>query len=140
MSTEIQDKLDLLFDLQNRLMKNYELCDILPEFPVDLSSKDGVKVIKDCLFHISSELHEVAKELKNRPDHLVENPEYDDEALDKELMDVLHLVIELLILCGKTPDEVIVKFKTVNDDNHRRLARDLKQKLKDEERKYDLLG
>ena len=58
------DNLQKLYDLQLALLSRYRDKGYILEFPLDLSSKEGVKVFRDCVFHITQELFEAVTHLK----------------------------------------------------------------------------
>ena len=110
-----------LFALQRKLMARYVNMRYLPSMEVDLSTKEGVAVIRDVSLRLEEELHEFLRELKNRPYRKKVVNNFDMENLKKEYADIFHFVLELGILCGFHPDDVFSKFVEVNRQNHIRL-------------------
>jgi dUTPase-like protein len=79
-----------------------------PAFPTDISSKPGQKFLNDIRHHIMDELFEAGQHLKNSKSHrATEIPEVDREAYKEELVDALHLYLELVIASGITLDELV---------------------------------
>ena len=110
-----------LFFLQNKLMKRYVEDGRLPEYPLDLSKKENVKVFRECVFHIIQELFEVTEHLKNRPNRKTQIYEYNRESFKEEISDALHLFLEMMILSGIGSEEIYREYKNKNDTNHRRI-------------------
>jgi hypothetical protein len=79
-----------------------------PEFPTDLTSKKGQQFLKDIRNHLMEELFEAGQHLKNSKAHrATEIPEIDREAYKEELVDALHLYLELVIASGISREELI---------------------------------
>lgn len=82
-----------------------------PQFPTDLSSKQGQKFLKDIRNHLMEELFEAGQHLKNAKSHrATEVPEVDREAYKEELVDALHLFLELVIASGISREELVEAF------------------------------
>jgi len=116
-----QDNLQRLYDLQKHLMERYRDKQYIPGFPLDLTSKKGVKVFRDCIFHITQELFEAVLYLKNRPSRKEEIIDYDEDAFLEEMIDALHLILEAFILAGYSVEEIVTKYEEKNKVNHERL-------------------
>ncbi len=93
-----------------------------PEFPVDISDKKGQKHLKDIQHHIMDELFEASQHLKNAKSHratLV--PEVDRESYKEELVDALHLYIELVIASGISLEELVEAYMKKGAINEQRI-------------------
>lgn len=93
-----------------------------PDFPVDISDKKGQKHLKDIQHHIMDELFEASQHLKNAKSHratLV--PEVDRESYKEELVDALHLYIELVIASGISLDELVEAYMNKGVINEQRI-------------------
>lgn len=78
-----------------------------PQFPVDISSKHGQKLLEDISFHMMKELFEAGQHLKNSKSHrITEIKDVDQDAYLEELVDVLHLYFEVCIAAGITPERL----------------------------------
>jgi hypothetical protein len=77
-----------------------------PEFPVDLGSKEGQKVVKGIAQDTMHELFEAVHLLKNSKDHRATNVDgFDRAAFKEELVDALHYLFEICIASGISMDE-----------------------------------
>ena len=95
-----------LWEQQENFMRLLQQERNFPEFPVDLSSKDGQRLIQNIRHHCMDELHEASICLKNAKSHrLTENPVVDREAYLEELCDAQHLLFEIFIASGFTRQE-----------------------------------
>jgi len=117
----MNDKLDQLFQKQEILMNRYKGLGFLPQFPLNLTEKTSVQVVRDCAFHLVQELFEVIAHLKNRPNRKTEIKDFDENDFKEEVADVLHLLIELLILCGIDSHELFDLYIKKNEINHKRI-------------------
>ncbi len=117
----MKDKLEQIFELQEKLMYKYVDLGFLPEFPLDLRKKENVKCFRECVFHLMQELFETVYHLKNRPNRLSEIPDYNREEFEEELIDALHLFVEACILSGMTPDHIMERYEAKNKINHDRV-------------------
>ncbi len=117
----MSDKLDMLFNLQTKLMKRYVNLGFLPQFPLDLSVKNDVKTVRECVFHITQELFEAIYHLKNRPNRVSEIKDFNREEYEEELVDALHLFLELLILSNIDADKITNLYISKNDKNNKRV-------------------
>jgi NTP pyrophosphatase (non-canonical NTP hydrolase) len=93
-----------------------------PEFPTDLSSKQGQQFLKDIRNHLMEELFEAGQHLKNSKSHrATEIPELDREAYKEELVDALHLYFELVIASGITMEELVDAYLRKGEINRQRI-------------------
>jgi hypothetical protein len=101
------DRLQEMWDQQFAFMKLLQEKRSWPDFPTDISSKKGQKFLKDITHHVMDELFEAGQHLKNAKSHrATEIPEVDKDAYTEELVDALHLFLELVIVSGITLDEL----------------------------------
>lgn len=101
------DKLEAMWEQQHEFMRLLQSTRGFPEFPTDISSKKGQKFLKDITHHMMDELFEAGQHLKNSKSHrATEIPEVDREAYKEELVDALHLYLELVIASGITLEEL----------------------------------
>ena len=92
----VNDKLTKMFDQQKQFMELLRLEREFPEFPVDLSKKEGQQILKKIAHECMHELFEANQMLKNSKDHRITQ----DSAIDKdlyleELSDALHYFFEI---------------------------------------------
>lgn len=93
-----------------------------PEFPADLTSKKGQQFLKDIRTHLMEELFEAGQHLKNAKAHrATELPEVDREAYKEELVDALHLYLELVIASGISLDELYQAYMRKGEVNVARI-------------------
>lgn len=78
-----------------------------PEFPVDITSKEGQRFLKGITHDCMDELFEANQHLKNSKNHrATEVKEIDRGAYVEELVDALHFFFEIAISSGVTLDEL----------------------------------
>lgn len=93
-----------------------------PEFPVDLSSKNGQQIIDGIVLHMVKEAFEALQHLKNaKPHRVTEVKEFDREAYLEEMVDVLHLYFEACIASGITPDALFAAYMEKGTKNTKRI-------------------
>ena len=100
--------LELIFKRQSELMKKYSKIETdnghyTPKGIVDLHDRHDQQYLKDFAWRITEELGEAMNCLKNKPWKQTEMVT-DEEHFLEELIDGFHFYIELLILCGFTPE------------------------------------
>lgn len=77
-----------------------------PNFPVDVLSKGGQKLIKDISHECADELCEARQHLKNGKQHrATEVKDFDRDGYIEELVDSYKYFLEILILSGVTIEE-----------------------------------
>lgn len=116
------DDLKVMWSQQEQFMKLLQEKRNFPTFPVDISSKNGQKLLKDITHHMMDELFEAGQHLKNSKSHrqtLV--PEVDREAYKEELVDALHLYFELVIASGITLEEMVEAYLSKGRTNTSRI-------------------
>ncbi len=116
------DRLSEMWNQQLEFMRLLQKERGFPEFPVDISDKKGQKHLKDIQHHIMDELFEASQHLKNSKSHratLV--PEVDRESYKEELVDALHLYIELVIASGISLEELVEAYLNKGIINEQRI-------------------
>lgn len=115
-----QDRLKLMWDQQESFMRLLQKYRGFPDFPVDLSSKSGQKVIKGLMHECMDELHESLQHLKNSKDHrATEVAGFDRDEFVEELCDSLHYFIEIAIASGVEIEELFdayIKKGKINEE------------------------
>lgn len=109
---------------QIEFMKLLQKLRRFPEFPVDLSTKEGQQLVKDNINECMAELFEARVLLKNAKTHRATNiSEFDRSAYIEECVDVFKYFLGTLILSGVSIDEfkasflqkTLVNTKRIND-------------------------
>lgn len=101
------DSFDEMWEQQYDFMRLLQEKRGFPQFPVDISSKSGQKLLEDISFHTMKELFEAGQHLKNSKSHrITEITDVDQDAYLEELVDVLHLYFEICIAAGITPERL----------------------------------
>jgi len=101
--------LELIFKRQSELMDKYKGIEkdnghYVPINPlVDLNDRHDQQYLKDFAWRITEELGEAMNCLKNKPWKQTEMFT-DEEHFLEEIIDGFHFYVELLILCGFTPE------------------------------------
>lgn len=116
------DKLDKAFLRQKEFMDMLVEHDKFPEYPVDLTTKLGQRFVKEIAFNLIEELMEASFTLKNRQHKLSDDSEVDFEHFVEELGDAFAYFIELLIVCGITPEALYEEHVRKNSIVRDRLA------------------
>ena len=115
-----QDKLEVMWKLQDEFMKLLSKKRTFPQYPVDLVTKKGQQELRTISYHCMQEIFEAIQHLKNSKEHRATNvSEFDRSNFVEELCDAQHFLIELLIMAGVTADEffsVYVNKHAVNVD------------------------
>jgi predicted house-cleaning noncanonical NTP pyrophosphatase (MazG superfamily) len=116
------DRLDGMWDQQEAFMRLLQEKRGFPDFPTDLTSKKGQQFLKDIRNHLMEELFEAGQHLKNAKSHrATEIPEVDREAYMEELVDALHLYLELVIASGITKEELFEAYMKKGNVNFDRI-------------------
>lgn len=116
------DRLALMWKQQEAFMRLLQEKRNFPEFPTDITSKKGQQFLKDIRNHLMEELFEAGQHLKNAKSHrATELPEVDRDAYVEELVDALHLYLELVIASGVTLDELFEAYMKKGDVNFERI-------------------
>lgn len=115
------NKVDMSSDMwQDMWARQISFMDILrdgdkmPEFPVDISSKMGQRIVKETIFNLTEELFEASYTLKNRVHRVTDDRGVDFAHYKEELGDALAYFIEVCILSGISPRDLYEEFKRKN--------------------------
>ena len=101
------DKLQEMWEQQEKFMKLLQERRNFTKFPVDMTSKSGQKLLKGMTYECMHELFEANQMLKNSKDHrATELSEFDKEHYVEELVDTLHYFFEIVISSGISVDEL----------------------------------
>lgn len=122
--SESENKLKQMLDQQEQFMRLLQKKRSFPEFPVDLTSKAGQKLIKNIMYECGDELHEARQHLKQK-DHRVSNMnEVDRQQYVEELTDALHYFFEIVIASGISIDEMFEAYMAKGRINFQRIEDD----------------
>lgn len=117
-----KDRLDDMFLQQEQFMRLLQEKRTFPDFPVDLSTKSGQKLVKEVSYECADELHEARQLLKNSKSHrATEITEFDRDDYVEELSDALHYFFEVVILSGVTQQELFESFMKKGEKNVSRI-------------------
>lgn len=109
--------LDVMFRLQKVLVDHYVGIEGLPEYPIDINTRNAQVLVKDFIGRIIEELGESWESMEIMMD-MKDNPlNNDDRTLliphlqnfNEELADALHFWLELMVFINFTPTEIKVK-------------------------------
>lgn len=78
--------------------------DRLPEYPVDLTTKQGQRLIKEYVWNAVAELAEASQTLRNRNHVIKDVPELDFKHYLEELGDAFAFFMEVCILSNISPE------------------------------------
>lgn len=109
-----EDRLEDMFERQTAFMEELRRNDKLPEWPVDLTTKPGQRLIKETIFNTIEELAEASFTLKNRMHKLSDDRTLDIDHYKEELGDALAYFLEIVILSGFTAKELHEEYKRKN--------------------------
>lgn len=103
---ESKDRFQKMWQQQYEFMLLLKERRSFPNFPVDLSTKEGQKFLKSVTYECMGELFEANQELKNSKSHRATDvKELNRDAYVEELVDVLHYLLEIVIASGISIDE-----------------------------------
>jgi len=102
----MKDMLEDIFERQTSFIEELRIDDKLPEYPVDLTTKPGQRLIKETVFNMIEELAEASFTLKNRMHRSTDVRVLDIAHYKEELGDALAYLIEVCILSGFSPQEI----------------------------------
>jgi NTP pyrophosphatase (non-canonical NTP hydrolase) len=111
---EKNDMLEDIFERQTRFMEELRANDRLPEWPIDLTTKPGQRLIKETIFNAIEELAEASYTLKNRMHRLTDDRALDLDHYKEELGDTLAYFIEICVLSGIDAKELFNEYKRKN--------------------------
>ena len=114
-----------MWNQQHSFMKLLQERRGFPDFPVDVTSKQGQQFLKSITFNVVEELIEANQLLKNSKSHrATEVPEFDRERYVEELCDGLHFLFEVAIASGITMDELHAAYMAKGRINTMRIEGD----------------
>ena len=119
-----KDRLQEMWDQQREFMILLKKERNFPDFPIDLSSKEGQMFVKNISYECADELHEARLHLKNKAHRKTEINDVDNAAYLEELCDVAHYLIELMIASGFTLDDVYNSYMNKGEINFKRIKGD----------------
>lgn len=105
-----KDMLEDIFERQTRFMEELRANDKLPEWPVDLTTKPGQRLIKETIFNTIGEIAEASAVLKNKMHRLTDDRSLDLDHYKEELGDTLAFFIEICILSGIGAGEIFKEY------------------------------
>jgi len=117
------DKLEEIFFNQTKFMEELKDNDRLPEWPVDLTTKPGQRLIKEMIFNTIEELAEASFTLKNKMHKLTDDRSLDIDHYKEELGDALAYFVEICVLSGIDAKELYEEHKRKNAVVFERLRR-----------------
>lgn len=123
MSVLPQDMLYDVFKRQEEFMELLRDNDKLPEWPVDLTTKPGQRLIKETAFNLSDELHEAMATLKNKMHRLTDDRTLDFAHYKEELGDAFAFFLEICILSGIDADSLYEEYCRKNKTVKERLQK-----------------
>jgi len=121
---ETVDRLSDMFRQQTDFMDFIHVERNFPKHPVDLTTKEGQKIVKDISHDCMHELFEAIHLLKNSKQHRKTNvSEFDRESFVEEISDAMHYLIEICILSGISHEEMYEEFTRKSNVNFNRIKK-----------------
>ncbi len=120
------DKLEKMMELRQQFMKSLVKRDsnILPQWPVDVSSKKSQQVLRETVLKGVEEMFEALGHLKNwKPHRQTEVPDFDNEKFLEEFVDGMNYFLSVLVLLGHDADDLFRVYKQKDQIIHDRLKR-----------------
>jgi NTP pyrophosphatase (non-canonical NTP hydrolase) len=109
-----QDRLDSMFEKQHEFMDMLREHDVLPEFPVDLTTKPGQRLIRETLLNMIEELMEASFELRNKVHKITDDRVLNLPHYKEELGDAFAYFIEACILSGFSASDLYEEYSRKN--------------------------
>ena len=109
-TTADNDRLEDMFDRQKAFMSILEAHDKLPMWPIDLTTKQGQRMIKEVMHELHGELFEATYTLKNRMHRVTDDREFDREHYVEELGDAVAYFMEVCIMSGISSEELYKEY------------------------------
>jgi NTP pyrophosphatase (non-canonical NTP hydrolase) len=106
MGAPSQDMLHEIFKRQGEFMEMLRQADKMPEWPVDLTTKPGQRLIKENVWNMVEELAEASYTLKNRTHRVTDERSLDFAHYKEELGDALAYFVEICVLSGISADDL----------------------------------
>ena len=104
------DKLGDAFRRQKELMQLLKDGDKLPEWPIDITSKYGQKLIKELIWAMVEEVAEASFILKNRSHRFTDHTDVDFSHFREELADAFSYFMEICIYAGIESHELFEEY------------------------------
>ncbi len=108
------DMLEAIFQKQRELMDHLILADKLPEAPVDITSKQGQRLIKELTWAMVEEMAEASFILKNRSHRFTDHTDVDFAHFKEELADALAYFVEICVFAGIGPQDLFQEYSAKN--------------------------
>ena len=109
-----EDMFEDVFERQEKFMELLRSHDKLPEWPVDLTTKPGQRLIKESVYCVIEELMEASMTLRNKIHRVTDVRVLDIAHYKEELGDAFAYLVEVCILSGFTPQEIYAEYKRKN--------------------------
>ena len=117
-----RDMLNQMFSQQREFMNLLKEKRNFPNFPVDLSTKQGQKFVKSISHECMHELFESVQLLSDSKDHKNSlSGDFNKEKFLEELADVTHYLIEIFILTGISPEQIYEAYMKKGEINNDRI-------------------
>lgn len=117
------DKLESMFADQHEYMQMLREHRSFPDYPVDLTSKDGQKLVKSISYECADELCEARQLLKNSKSHRAADIRtFDRDDYIEELTDALHYMIEIALVSGISVEELYAAYMKKGKINKQRIV------------------
>ena len=119
-----EDRLSRMFSMRENFMwaLNKSRPDSYVDWPLDLSSKESQRHIRDVTLRGVEEVFEALQHLKNwKPHRNTEDTTFDREKFLEEWVDSLNYMLATLILMGYTADDLFEKYEEKDRTVHERL-------------------
>lgn len=102
-----------MFSMQKEILKSYIAIEGLPEYPIDINSKSGQKLLKGFVQRYTEELSEAFDELEMAFEAMSENNQKGAQEnirnYNTEIADSMHFLLEILIYTGMEEEMIMEK-------------------------------
>ena len=116
------DKHEQMWKQQESFMKLLQSRRDFPVFPVDITTKNGQKILKSITHECMHELFEANTALKNSKDHRATDvSDFDRDGYVEELCDALHYFFEILIFSGVSMEDLFSAYMKKGEINFKRI-------------------
>ena len=117
------DNLKEMWEQQRQFMELLREKRNFPQFPVDISTKEGQKFVKDmgheCMHELFEALH-LLRDSKTHRQTIVGG--FDRDSFIEELSDALHYFYEICILSGVSMEELFEMYMKKGEKNFNRIC------------------
>lgn len=110
---DTKEQVDSLVDIfrrQKEFMDMLVMADKLPEYPIDITTKHGQRMLKEINGELVGELYEAMYILKNKSHRFTDHTDVDFEHFREELGDALAYFVEICAMAGITPEELYAEY------------------------------